>query len=66
MLTKPLKFALAAAALFIPSLFSANADTIQFEGYEWTAGEADGSAARVERYLDRDALFLRRNLAVIE
>lgn len=66
MLTKPLKFALAAAALFIPSAFSANADTIQFEGYDWTAGEADGSAARVERYLDRDALFLRRNLAVIE
>ncbi|MEM7638374.1 MAG: hypothetical protein AAF269_04855 [Pseudomonadota bacterium] len=61
-----LKRITAAAAISLSISATAAANPISFEGYDWKAGDAEGSAARVETYLERDALFLRRNAAMIE
>lgn len=51
-------------ALAAPTL--AHAAEIEFEGQTWTAGDNEGSDARVEDFLGRPSLFLRRNVAALE
>lgn len=54
-------------ALAVPVLAGPGAaEELRFEGQTWNTGSFEDSAARVESYLGRDALFLRRNVATLE
>lgn len=66
MFTSYLKSASAAAILLAATPAIAAAGELEFEGQIWTAGDNEGSDARVEDYLGRPALFLRRNVAALE
>lgn len=61
-----LKTASAAVLLLAATPIIAQAGELEFEGQTWTAGDNEGSDARVEDYLGRPALFLRRNVAALE
>ena len=43
-----------------------HAETLKFEGKKWAIDEYEGSAARVEDFLGRKALFLQRTVALLE
>jgi len=60
-----LKSASAAALLLAATPIIAQAGELEFEGETWTAGDNEGSDARIEDYLGRQALFLRRNVAAL-
>lgn len=61
-----IKPAIAAVALTCSVQLPALAEDLTFEGHTWSAGTFDGSDARVEDYLGRSALFLRRNVATLK
>ena len=42
------------------------AEELELDGLTWSAEIGENSAAQIESYLGRDALFLRRNVAVLE
>ncbi len=42
------------------------ADSLIFDGRNWSVEEFDGSETRIETYLGREALFLKRNFSVLE
>ncbi|MEM9571731.1 MAG: hypothetical protein AAF996_09700 [Pseudomonadota bacterium] len=66
MFTSESKFMFAAAAIATLALAPASAEDLVLEGQTWSAQTNDGSAAQIESYLGRDALFLRRNVAVLD
>ena len=66
MFTSILKSASIAALFALATPALAEAAELEFEGQIWDAGENDGSAARVEEYLGRPALFLSRNIAALQ
>lgn len=60
------KFMLASAAAMTLASAPVWAEDLVLDGQTWSAETTEGSAAQVETYLGRDALFLRRNVAVLE
>nr|WP_070959762.1 hypothetical protein [Hyphomonas sp. Mor2] len=66
MFTTFLKSSLSLAVLAIATPALAHAGELEFEGQTWIAGDADGSDARVEDYLGRPALYLRRTVAALD
>lgn len=66
MFTSKSKFMFASAAIVTLALAPASAEDLVFEGQTWSAQTNEGSAAQIESYLGRDALFLRRNVAVLD
>lgn len=66
MFTSKMKIILASAAALGLTSGPVSAEELVLDGQTWSAEIADGSAAQIESYLGRDALFLRRNVAVLE
>lgn len=66
MFTKLLKTAATAALLASTIPGVASAVEIEFGGHTWTAGENEGSDARVDEFLGRPSLYLRRNTAALK
>lgn len=54
------------SALIGGFVLSASAATLEFEGKNWTVGEASGSTANVVEFLGRSSLFLGKNQALLE
>jgi len=59
--TSIFKSTFAAALLLTAAPAFAQTTELEFEGQTWSAGQSEGSVFRVEEYLGRPALFLRRN-----
>ena len=66
MFTAKSKFECAAVAVMALAFAPASAEDLDFEGQTWSAQTNEGSAAQIDSYLGRDALFLRRNVAVLD
>lgn len=54
------------SALLVGFSSPAYSETFEFEGANWTVEESEGSEARVENFLGRPSLYLRRNQALLE
>ncbi|GJL93675.1 MAG: hypothetical protein DHS20C05_00800 [Hyphococcus sp.] len=64
---KSIAFSLAVILTSIVSMSApAHAETLKFEGKKWVINEYEGSAARVENFLGRKALFLQQTVALLE
>ncbi len=66
MFSSILKPTLIAATISITTPALANAVELELDGQTWEASENEGSDARVESYLGREALFLKRNIAALQ
>ena len=66
MFTSKKKIILASIAALSLTNAPAWAEDLVLDGQTWRAETREGSAAQIESYLGRDALFLRRNVAVLE
>ena len=60
-----LKSALITTAMAIAAPALANAVELELDGQTWEASENDGSDARIESYMGREALYLKRNIAAL-
>lgn len=56
----------AIVAVCMSVLTTGHAGTLEFEGKTWEFGDQEGSIARLEEFLGREALFISRNLALLK
>ncbi|MFN3213889.1 MAG: hypothetical protein ACE37M_12345 [Henriciella sp.] len=66
MASKILRKMITSTAIMALASVTAAADEFVLDGQTWSADQGENSAAKIESYLGRDALFLSRNVAVLE
>lgn len=66
MFIRSLKSSFIAIACLFAMAAPASSETLAFEGQTWQVADGDASIAIVKTYLERPALYLRRNSAVLE